>query len=394
MIGSTPTDHASDGPLHGVRVLDLSALGPGPFCSMLLADFGAEVITVERPESAPFDPAGFFARGKRSIVVDLRAPGGAEVIARLSNRADVLLESNRPGTMERRGLGPDVLCAGNPGLIYARLTGWGQDGPYRDRAGHDINYIGISGALGTISDAASTEEPTPVPPLAFVGDIAGGSMVAALGIVMALFERSMTGRGQVVDSAIVDGAALLNTPQLGEFNAGRWAGRGKHILSGVAPFYGTYRCSDNRYFAVGAIEPKFYSAFLTALDITDVDLNPAIQLDPTTWTDLRTRVAKVFQGRPRQHWTDVFAGIEGCGSPVLELAELAEDQHLAERGTVQQRADGLVAAPAPRLSRTPGRLRPAPTGRGIDTRAVLSEAGFSQTEIDELADAGVIHIGR
>lgn len=376
----------ASGPLRGVRVIDTSALGPGPFCSMLLADFGADVISVERPESPSFDPAGFFARGKRSTVVDLRAPRGSEVIARLAAGADVFLESNRPGTMERRGLGPDVLCGRNPGLVYARLTGWGQDGPYRDRAGHDINYTAVAGALGVIGDDA------PVPPQAFVGDIAGGSLLAAFGIVTALFERAATGRGQVLDAAIADGSALLNTPQLGAFNAGLWAGRGRGILSGAAPFYGVYECADRRYFAVGAIEAKFYAEFLAALGIQDGPSGPA-QFDPAGWAELRRRVAEVFRTEPRSHWSAVFADIEACGTPVLELDELAEDPHLRARGTVVERDGRLTAAPAPRLSATPGRVRPPPASRGADSRAVLAEAGFTDDEISALAADGTVRLG-
>jgi alpha-methylacyl-CoA racemase len=375
------------GPLRGIRVLDLSALGPGPFCSMLLADFGAEVVSVERPEAASFDPARFFSRGKRSTVVDLRAPGGAEVIARLADRADVFLESFRPGTMERWGLGPDELCARNPRLVYARLTGWGQDGPYRAQAGHDINYIGVSGALATFA-AAGTD--TPVPPLAAVGDIAGGSMVCAFGIVMALLERAGTGRGQVIDSAIVDGAALLNTPQLGAFSAGRWAGRGAHLLSGGAPFYGVYRCRDGGWFAVGAIEPKFYAQFLAALDL---EAPGGTQFDPSGWEALRQRVAETFATKPRSHWSSVFAEIDGCGTPVLELEELAQDPHLKARGTIVTDGEQVSAAPAPRLSRTPGELRPEPAYRGADTAAVLAEAGFGSDEIDRLVAAGTVRLG-
>lgn len=361
-------------------MLDLSALGPGPFCSMLLADFGADVVAVERPgERMPFDPAQSMSRGKRSVVVDLRAPRGAEVIARLADHSDVLLESNRPGTMERRGLGPDVLCERNPRLVYARLTGWGQDGPYSGRAGHDINYTAVAGTLGVIGGDA------PVPPLALVGDLAGGSLTTALGIVMALFERSFTGLGQVVDGAIADGSALLNLTNLAELNAGIWPGRGKHILSGAAPFYSTYVCADDRYFAVGAIEGKFYAQFLAALGLDDVDLST--QMDTTRWSDLHTRIAAVFVTKPRSHWTAVFADIDGCGAPVLDLDELAGDPHLQARGTVVKAADGTVtAAPAPRLSRTPGRLRPAPTAAGAQTRDALSEAGFSSTEIDALIE--------
>ncbi len=365
-------------PLAGIRVLDLSALGPGPFCSMLLADFGADVVAVDRLGTPPpFDPAKSLSRGKRSAIVDLRGSRGPEVIARLADHADVLLESNRPGTMERRGLGPDVLCARNPRLVYARLTGWGQDGPYSSRAGHDINYTAVSGTLGVVGDDV------PVPSLAFVGDLAGGALMTALGIVMALFERTITGKGQVVDGAIADGSALLNITQLGELNAGIWAGRGKHLLSGGAPFYGVYTCSDERFFAVGAIEPKFYAQFLAALGIDDVERSG--QMDPSSWPALRDRVAAVFRSKPRSHWSAVFADVDACGSPVLELDELTDDPHLRARETIVSGDDGSVTAgPAPRLSRTPGRMRPAPAARGVDTIAVLGEAGFSAGEIESL----------
>jgi alpha-methylacyl-CoA racemase len=372
------------GALRGVRVLDLSALGPGPFCSMLLADFGADVLSVERPGRSAFDPAKYLSRGKRSAIVDLRAPRGPEVIARLAEHADVLLESNRPGTLERRGLGPDVLCERNPRLIYTRLTGWGQDGPYADRAGHDINYIAIAGSLGVIG---TTE---PVPPLAMLGDLAAGSLMAAFGIVAALFARSLTGRGQVVDAAVADGAALLNSTWLAELNAGVWAGRGRHLLSGVAPFYGVYRCADGGWFAVGAIEEKFYTQFLDALGLVDVD--HARRLDPQAWPALKARVTEVFATQPRDHWTAAFAGIDGCGTPVLELDELADDPHLRARGTVVREDGRLHAAPAPRLSRTPARGGTA-ARRGADTRAALTQAGYTDAEIDELAADATIGTG-
>jgi alpha-methylacyl-CoA racemase len=384
---STSSSDSGPSPLAGVRVLDLSALGPGPFCSMLLADFGADVVAVERPGiPLPFDPAKYLSRGKRSAIVDLRGPRGAEVIARLADHSDVVLESNRPGTMERHGLGPDVLCARNPRLIYARLTGWGQNGPYSGRAGHDINYTAVAGTLGVVGDEV------PVPPLAFVGDLAGGSLVTALGIMMALFERTVTGKGQVVDAAITDGSALLNITHLAELNAGIWVGRGRHLLSGAAPFYGTYACADDRFFAVGAIEPKFYAQFLAALGIDDVDAS--CQMDTTTWPGLRDRVATVFRSKPRSHWSAVFADVDGCGSPVLELDELADDPHLRARETIVSADDGsITAAPAPRLSRTPGRIRRAPDTQGADTVAVLGEAGFATAEIESLIADGTIATG-
>ncbi len=384
MVDPQLSDSPGGAPLTGVRVLDLSALGPGPFCSMLLADFGADVVAIERPGIPhPFDPARSLSRGKRSAVVDLRAPRGPEVVARLADAADVLLESNRPGTMERRGLGPDVLCERNPKLIYTRLTGWGQDGPYRDRAGHDINYAAIAGTLGVIGDDR------PVPPLAMLGDLAGGSLFAALGIVMALYERAVTGRGQVIDAAIADGSALLNLTNLAEFNAGIWAGRGRHILSGAAPFYGAYSCADERFFAVGAIEPKFYATFLEALGIEDVDLSD--QLNPAHWAGLRERIATVFATKPRAHWSSVFADVDGCGAPVLDLDELTDDAHLRARSTLITQPDGTVtASPAPRLSRTPGRIGPAPKANGADTRNVLSESGFDDDEITALLAEGTV----
>ena len=254
------------GPLSGMKVIDMSALGPGPFCGMLLADHGADVIGVSRPSTDGPDPSGWFSRGKRSIVVDLRSPEGPGVIFQLCETADVLIESNRPGTLERRGLDPDELLSVNPRLVYTRLTGWGQHGPYANRVGHDINYIAVAGALGAIGNGE------PVPPLNIVGDFASGALMAMIGITLALLERERTGRGQVVDAAMVDGAALLLSAQLAEFSDGQWQGRGGSTLSGAAPFYGAYECSDGRWFAVGAIEPRFYAAFLQALGLGDVAL--------------------------------------------------------------------------------------------------------------------------
>ena len=367
-------------------MLDMSALGPGPFCGMILADHGADVIEVLRPSAGAVDPdpAGSFSRGKRSIVVDLRADGGAEVIARLAEQVDVLLESNRPGTLERRGLGPDDLLRRNPRLIYTRLTGWGQSGPYADRVGHDINYIAVAGVLGTIGTSPDT---APVAPMNLLGDFASGSIMAAFGTLLALFQRECTGTGQVVDAAMVDGAALLAMAQMQERNDGTWFGRGTSSIGGAAPFYGTYECADGRWFAVGAIERRFYREFLGALGLNDEHLE--LQFDRDRWPELKERVARVFRTRPRDEWTRAFAEIDGCGSPVLDLDEVADDPHMHARGTVT-RADGrLVPAPAPRLSGNELSIHPSPD-RGRDTVAVLTEAGFQQGEIDALLDAGVV----
>jgi alpha-methylacyl-CoA racemase len=374
------------GSLRGIRVIDMSALGPGPFCGMLLADHGADVIAVARPSSGDDpDPAGSFARGKRSIVVDLRSPDGPAVIRRLCESADVLIESNRPGTLERRGLGPDQLLADNPRLIYTRLTGWGQHGPYARRVGHDINYIAVAGALGAIGNGA------PVPPLNIVGDFASGSLMAMLGIVMALLERERTGKGQVVDAAMVDGAALLLSAQLAEFNDGQWDGRGSSPLSGSAPFYGAYECADGRWFAVGAIERRFYVAFLDALGIGDVALDS--QYDVHEWPALRKRVADAFAAQPREHWANAFAGIDGCGSEVLDIDELLADPHLRARGTVFERNGRVEAAPAPRLSESGGRAGKRPDATGQHTVDVLIDVGFSADEIAELRSSRAVVAG-
>ena len=375
------------GPLRGVKVLDMSALGPGPFCGMILADHGADVIEVLRPASGTGDPdpAGSFSRGKRSIIVDLRAEGGAEVIARLAEHVDVLLESNRPGTLERRGLGPDVLLARNPRLIYTRLTGWGQHGPSAGAVGHDINYIAGAGVLGTIG---TSPDSAPVVPMNLLGDFASGSMMAALGTVLALFEREHTGAGQVVDAAMVDGAALLGMAQMQELNDGTWFGRGRSPIGGAAPFYGTYECSDGRWFAVGAIERRFYADFLKALGLEAEPLDA--EFDRTRWPALRERIAAIFRTRSRDEWTEVFAGTDGCGTPVLDLAELPDDPHLRARGTVVVRDGRVLPAPAPRLSRTETTIRPSPE-RGSHTAEVLAEAGFDPVEIDALVADGVVH---
>ncbi len=369
-------------PLRGIRVVDVSALGPGPFCSMLLADYGADVVSVCRPQREVFDPSAFFSRGKRSIVVDLRADGGAEVIRRLASTADVFLEGYRPGTMERRGLGPETLLADNPRLVYARLTGYGQDGPYAGRAGHDINYIALAGALGVIGDDQ------PVPPLNILGDFASGSVNAVTGIMLALFERERTGRGQVVDAAMVDGAAVLLSAQLAEHASGLWGGRGTSVLSGCAPFYAVYRCADGGWFAVGAIEHRFYLLMLGVLGLDPAELPD--RDDPAQWGALRACLASVFAREPREHWSRAFADVDGCGMAVLDIDELAADPHLAHRGTVVMRDGTLQASPAPRLSGQAFPIRSRAGSFDEHTAEVLEEAGFNAEEIADLTRRGAL----
>lgn len=383
---ATATDpERTSGPLSGMKVLDLSALGPGPFCSMLLADFGAEVVSVVRPKPEPFDPAPLFSRGKRTVVVDLRADGGPEVLRRLAAGSDVFLEGFRPGTMERRGLGPEQLLADNPRLVYARLTGYGQSGPYAMRAGHDITYIALGGALGAIG---RTE---PIPPLNIVGDFAAGSVNAAMGIALALLERERTGRGRVVDAAMVDGAALLMMAQLAYQGLGQWDGLGTSTLSGNAPYYSTYRCEDGRWFAVGAIEDRFYAELIVLLGLGADAL--ADRDDPANWPQLREQFAAVFATESRDHWTKVFGDSDACGAAVLAIDELADDPHLSARRTVVAH-DGLVQpSPAPRFGVAGSPPQPLPVGtRPTEptTRAVLSAGGFSDDEIDDYARRGAL----
>lgn len=339
--------------LDGIKVLDLSALGPGPFATMVLADFGADVIMVDRPD-APEDDRPLFSRGKRSIRLDLKSEVGREELWRLVDEADVLVEGFRPGVMERLGLGPDVVLDRKPSIIYTRVTGWGQDGPYAVRAGHDINYIAIAGVLGLIG---IDDEPTP--PLSIVGDFAGGSLTAVIGILMALRVRDHTGKGQVIDAAMIDGSALLITTQLEMQAKGQWGPRGTNLVEGRAPFYGSYRCADDRWFSVGAMEPKFYRAFLEVLGLNDEPIEE--QLDIARWPRQRSRIAAVFATRSRADWTELFAEVDTCAAPVLELDELADDPHLSHRHVVLPIAGGgWQAAPAPRLSLTPGRAGERP----------------------------------
>jgi alpha-methylacyl-CoA racemase len=347
------------GPLAGLKVVELAGIGPGPHAAMILADLGASVVRVDRPSGglqlgvpgAP-DPT---LRGRRRVAADLKDPAGRETVLRLAERADVLLEGYRPGVTERLGVGPADCHARNPRLVYARMTGWGQDGPLAARAGHDINYISLTGVLHAIGRAGER----PVPPLNLVGDFGGGSMLLVVGVLAALWEAQRSGQGQVVDAAMVDGASLLVQMVWGLRGQGRWTdGREENVLDGHAPFYDTYTCADGRHLAVGALEPQFYAALLAGLGL-DGEKLPA-QYDRTGWPALRARFTEVFASRSRDEWAEVFAGTDACVTPVLAFGEVPAHPHLAARGTIVER-DGIPqAAPAPRFSRTPPAVPDSP----------------------------------
>ena len=369
--------------LEGIRVIEMAGLAPAPFCGMILADFGADVVRVDRIGAGSVDQ---LARGKRSVAVNLKSPEGVKTVLRLAERADVLLEPYRPGVMERLGLGPDVAGARNPRLVYARLTGFGQDGPYASMAGHDINYIAISGALSLLGRKGEK----PLPPVNLLGDFAGGGMLCALGVCLALLERVHSGRGQVVDAAMVDGAAYIATFVYKFRNAGMWRDeRGTNMLDSGAPFYDTYRTKDGEYMSVGAIEPQFYAALLKGLGLDPATLPP--QLDQASWPATTARFAEVFATRTRDEWCAVFDGSDACVAPILALGEAHEHPHNRARGLLITDHHGKrEPAPAPRLSRTPGDgSRPLPRV-GEHTRTVLSEYGLSGDDMERLVKGGVV----
>ena len=362
----------SGGPLAGIRVLEIASAAPAPFACMMLSDLGADVVTVDRPARAgrePRRPVNPLMRGRRSVGADLKSPEGTALVRRLAATADVLVEGFRPGVMERLGLGPEALAALNPNLIYARMTGYGQDGPLSLRAGHDINYLAAAGALEPIGRAGEN----PLPPLNLVADFGGGGMLLAVGILAALHERTRSGRGQVVDAAMVDGASLLTTFMHGVRAEGNWSDeRGTNLLDGGAPFYDTYRTSDGGYMAVGALERRFYQQLLIGLGLAD-DADLPGQMDRERWVELRTRFTDVFAGRTRDQWASTFADLDACVSPVLAPHEVADAEHTRARSGFID-VDGVSQpAPAPRFSRTPAVMPTAPRIPGEDTESVLTE---------------------
>ncbi|MFE5213605.1 MULTISPECIES: CaiB/BaiF CoA transferase family protein [unclassified Streptomyces] len=375
----TPTTPGS-GPLSGVRVVELAGIGPGPFAAMLLADLGADVVRVDRPggQGLGIDPAyDITNRNKRSVLVDLKAPDGPALVLDLAARADVLIEGYRPGVAERLGVGPADCHARNPRLVYGRMTGWGQDGPLAQRAGHDVAYIAVTGTLGMIG---RPDEP-PAVPANLLGDYAGGSLYLVVGVLAALHHARATGAGQVVDAAIVDGTAHLSAMIHGMLAAGGWQDRrAANLLDGGCPYYGTYETADGGHMAVGALEGRFYAEFLRLLGLDD--LAPAHQ-DWTRWEELRERVAARFKSRTRDEWTAVFEDSDACVAPVLSLREAPHHPHLAARGTFTDHGGITQPAPAPRFSATPTGIRSGPARPGADTGTVARDWGMTERVNDD-----------
>ncbi|TLS47925.1 CoA transferase [Streptomyces montanus] len=361
---------AGTGPLAGVRVVELAGIGPGPFAAMLLADLGADVVRVDRPDGAglainpQYDVTN---RNKRSVIIDLKADDGPDHVLDLAERADILIEGYRPGVAERLGVGPEACQARNPRLVYGRMTGWGQEGPLAPRAGHDIAYIALTGTLGMIG----APDGPPAVPANLVGDYAGGSLYLVVGVLAALHHARASGTGQVVDAAIVDGAAHLASMIHGMLAAGGWQDRrGANLLDGGCPYYGTYETADGQYMAVGALERRFYQEFVDLLGIAE---HASAHKDPARWHELRETVAARFRTRTRDEWTAVFEGSDACVAPVLSLSEAPHHPHLAARGTFTDH-DGITQpAPAPRFSATPAAVRSGPARPGADTADVARD---------------------
>ncbi|MFN3216610.1 MAG: CaiB/BaiF CoA transferase family protein [Acidimicrobiales bacterium] len=377
------------GPLQGIKVIEIAGIGPGPFAAMALADLGADVIRVDRAGSVPAAPPegpslDLLNRGRRSVGVDLKSPEGVATVLRLVETADVLIEGFRPGVAERLGIGPDDCHAVNPRLVYGRMTGWGQDGPYASMAGHDINYIALAGVLGSIGRAGEK----PVPPINLIGDFGGGGMLMALGVCAALVETARSGQGQVIDAAMTDGAALLAT-MVHSFNAmGIWGERGTNMLDTGAPFYDVYECSDGQYVSIGSIEPQFYAELMRITGLGDTDLPP--QNTRAEWPAMKEKFAAAFATKTRDEWCELMEGTDVCFAPVLSMDEAVAHPHNAQRQTFVEVAGVAQPAPAPRFSRTPGEIAGPPPHAGQHSDDVLRDAGFGDDEIAALRASGAI----
>lgn len=381
----------TDGPLAGLTVLEMAGIGPGPYACMLLSDLGANVIRIDRPAGAGglgAVPGDVLSRGRRSIAVDLKNPKGVDTVLKLVEKADVLIEGFRPGVMEKLGLGPDVCAARNPGLIYGRMTGWGQEGPLSHAAGHDINYIAVTGAL----DAIGRKDSGPVPPLNLVGDFAGGSMFLIMGILAALYERQSSGKGQVIDAAITDGVISLMGIMQGFRNIGTWetGGRQQNMLDGAAHYYDTYECADGKYVSIGSIEPQFYALLAEKLELDLGEVSFMAQFDKSRWPELKQKIADRIKQESRQHWCEKMEGTDVCFAPVLDMDEAERYPHNVARGNFVE-VDGKVqTAPAPRFSRSKPGIQNGGAAAGEHTHEVLEDLGLGVSAIAELIDSGAV----
>ncbi|MFC5064993.1 CaiB/BaiF CoA transferase family protein [Actinomycetospora atypica] len=379
------------GVLDGVKVLEVAGIGPGPFAAMVLADLGADVLRIDRSKQGGLqlgDPSkDVLNRSRRSVALDLKSPEAVEVLLDLVAEADVLLEGFRPGVAERLGFGPDVCHERNPRLVFGRMTGWGQDGPQSQRAGHDLTYLATAGVVGHMEGP----DGSPAIPINVVGDFGGGGMLLVVGVLGALVERATSGRGQVVDAAIVDGGALQMAMVYGMRAQGMWPNpRGRNLLDGGAPFYETYRCSDGNYVAVGAIEPQFYAALMTGIGLEGEDI-ATNQWDMRRWPEFTTRLGEVFATRTRDEWAADLESTEACVAAVLEMEEAAEHPHIAARGTIVEAFGVRQPAPAPRFDRTPSAAPTTPPVPGQHTVEALSAWGLDADRVEKLRSSGVLH---
>ncbi len=389
--GPGVTVSTMSGPLTGIRVIELAGIGPGPMCAMLLADLGADVVRVDRPSPAdlgvPRRSREFdvLLRGRRSIAVDLKSPDGVETILKMVEQADALIEGFRPGVTERLGLGPDVCAERNPRLVYGRMTGWGQEGPLASAAGHDINYIALTGALAAIGSGGGP----PVPPLNLVGDFGGGALYLAFGVCAALLEAKSSGQGQVVDAAMVDGAASLLSSVFGLYASGAWSlERGSNFLDSGAYFYGTYECSDGEWISIAPIEGKFHAELLERLGIPAEEIGK--QHDRSRWPEHKARLVEIFKGKTRDQWCEELEGTDVCFAPVLTMEEAVEHPHIKARQTLIDVEGVMQPAPAPRFSRTPGKVHHPVPGPGQHSKEVLIDWGWEEGEVEKLMESGAI----
>ncbi len=377
------------GPLEGKKIIEIAGIGPGPFCAMVLSDLGAEVIRVDRvsavPDEFPATPGvDLLNRGRKSVAFDLKNQEGIKALLRLVEEADALIEGFRPGVAERLGIGPEECLGRNPRLVYGRMTGWGQTGPYSNMAGHDINYIALSGVLGTIG----REGEPPVPPVNLVGDFGGGGMLLALGICAAFVEVQTSGKGQVVDAAMTDGSALLATMIHTFLSMGVWGDRGTNMLDTGAPFYDVYECADGEYISLGSIEPQFYAELLRITGLDQEELPK--QMDRSQWPKMKLKIAETIRSKTRDQWVELMEGTDVCFAPVLSPAEACAHPHNVERETFVEVAGIKQPAPAPRFSRTPGVIDGPPPHPGEHTEEVLSSWGFSENEIQNLRNIDAV----